>query len=397
MQISDMVGATFDLYGVDGNCFRLGLSDGTVRTFEAVEDENDGYRSSLAELRDVTDRPTLVFSSAPVARATGKRAPEGRDGNDVVELVDEDGHSWLSVGTSDTDDYYPCFVFTWTPKAPATGGGLTMTTIAATDLSKDLDPRTLPVRFSHLKKISKSPADYLHGLTEDRDTRPMRVGYGVHAICLGGDFRVYDGERRGKDWQLFAAENTAFRILTKAEHDEAKRIADAVLASDLARPLLGGKTEAEIVWQHAGRACVSHVDSYRRRSRRLVELKVTNDSSPAKFCGEQRGTFFRPGQALSMAYHAQLAFYAEAIEVAEGWRPEEVYIVAVESQGAHNVTVCQLDAAAMAAGRELWLSWMGKLLACEEAGRWPGYAEEIVTLTAGGERLVLSYDDEAAA
>ncbi len=125
MNIDDMIGNTYDLYGADGNCFRLGDSDGAVRTFEAMEDENDGYRSSLDCLRDVTapdELAKLVFSAVPMAQATGRKATKQPGGygdteDDIVELVDTDGHAWLSVGTDNIGDYYPGFVFTWNPKS----------------------------------------------------------------------------------------------------------------------------------------------------------------------------------------------------------------------------------------------------------------------------------------
>jgi len=28
----------------------------------------------------------------------------------------EDGHMWLKIGTDYADEYYPCFVFRYTPK-----------------------------------------------------------------------------------------------------------------------------------------------------------------------------------------------------------------------------------------------------------------------------------------
>lgn len=279
--------------------------------------------------------------------------------------------------------------------------------MTATDLSRDLDPRTLPVRFSHLKKIGKSPADYLHGLTEDRDTRPMRVGLGAHAKLLSGDYVVWhgeggvdagkDGERKGNAWKDFALRNHGKRILTTAEDRDAETIARAVRRHPEAMRILVGAHEEEIDWTWQGRACRSHLDVHRKREKKLAELKITNDSSPAAFAGEQRGTYFRPGQALTMGYHAQLAFYREALLQAQSWWAEDVYVVAVESGGAHNVVVYRLDEAALAAGRAMWVEWMAKLVECERTGKFFGYVTEMQTITVGSERLVLSYDDEAAA
>ena len=130
MSWTDLIGKSFDLYGADAGFFRIGDADG-VRTFEAVEDESDGYRSCLGELREVTDPAELaklVFFERPIARATVAAATAASWGHedagyldgdmDGVDFIDEDGHCWLSVGTDNADSYYPSYVFTWTPKAP---------------------------------------------------------------------------------------------------------------------------------------------------------------------------------------------------------------------------------------------------------------------------------------
>jgi len=124
MDLHSMIGKTFDLYGADAGFFCIADESGEgIRVYEAVEDMCDGYRSSLAELRDVTDPEELaklVFSRVPIAKATGRQAESTStySVDDVVELVDADGHVWLRVGTTNTDDYYPCYEFTWSPKAP---------------------------------------------------------------------------------------------------------------------------------------------------------------------------------------------------------------------------------------------------------------------------------------
>lgn len=120
MNLSDLVGKTFELYGVDGNCFRVKPIAGEPVWIEAVEDPNDGYRSCLQELRVIHGGAAstgMVTPRFPVAAVTGRVQSEGEYHSDIVELVDSDGHVWLAVGTNNTDDYYPWFVFTYTPKA----------------------------------------------------------------------------------------------------------------------------------------------------------------------------------------------------------------------------------------------------------------------------------------
>ncbi len=108
---------TFGLYGVDNNCFALRIGS-VQRVFEALEDENDGYRSMLQDLVCVTDPnelAKLVFSRRVLAQVRLEDCPQ--DAN-LWRLVDvKDAHVWLEFGTHDDDSgYYPTFVFTFDPK-----------------------------------------------------------------------------------------------------------------------------------------------------------------------------------------------------------------------------------------------------------------------------------------
>lgn len=136
-----LIGGTYDFYGVDGNCFCIGVN-GTRVALEAVEDESDGYRSYFGCFR--TSTVGKIFFGQPIARVQLRNGglssrtyayDENRwdsDGNELPpspavfsrmrenftgwELTDPDtGHVWLTVGTDHGDDYYPCFTFRYTP------------------------------------------------------------------------------------------------------------------------------------------------------------------------------------------------------------------------------------------------------------------------------------------
>ena len=110
-----MVGKRVDLYGVDSNVFCVAYR-GTRRAFEAVEDESDGYRSMLEELREVPLKGH-VFPRQPVARVEVSKAEGSFDGFVFTEA--KTGHVWLRVGTDNADDYYPCFMVEWAPPGAA--------------------------------------------------------------------------------------------------------------------------------------------------------------------------------------------------------------------------------------------------------------------------------------
>ena len=110
------VGLEADFYGVDNNNFKLGDT-----VFRAVEDESDGYRSSLRDIDVPGDIEHLIFFQTPIARIRVQEVTadcgHSFSGEELVDVAD--GHRWLLVGTTNDDDYYPWFTFAYTPKEPA--------------------------------------------------------------------------------------------------------------------------------------------------------------------------------------------------------------------------------------------------------------------------------------
>ncbi len=105
-KFEDVVGKTFDFYGVNCNCFKLGF-----KVWEALEDPDDGWRSYMDSV--VSNFNTLVFSTAPLARVKVEE-DEDLEGYKLVEL--KDGHVWLRFGTDHSDHWYPMFTFEYHPK-----------------------------------------------------------------------------------------------------------------------------------------------------------------------------------------------------------------------------------------------------------------------------------------
>lgn len=111
------VGLIAPFYGVDGNYFKLGDT-----VFEAQEDDSDGYRSMMREVREVPRTKEMVFFRKSLGRvrvdeAKGHHRSTGEfDGFALVDMKDH--HRWLLLGTDNYDDYYPCFTFEYSPKEP---------------------------------------------------------------------------------------------------------------------------------------------------------------------------------------------------------------------------------------------------------------------------------------
>lgn len=106
-----------DRYGEPAmaNCCYFVL-DGT--TYRVVEDESDGYRSSMRDIDIIVDRPVVnVFEPCRVVgRYVNGKWGYG-DSSDILELIDlVTGKTVLAVGTQNNDDYYPSYVADFTPE-----------------------------------------------------------------------------------------------------------------------------------------------------------------------------------------------------------------------------------------------------------------------------------------
>lgn len=116
MNLDDLLGKTVGFHGVDCNVVCLSTADGDRVAFEAVEDQCDGYRSMLDEVKHVSLRGGTFFRE-PIVEVTIRKivGGEGYDSFSGYELTDGNGHVWLRLGTSNWDDYYPYFVFEYSP------------------------------------------------------------------------------------------------------------------------------------------------------------------------------------------------------------------------------------------------------------------------------------------
>jgi hypothetical protein len=91
--------------------------------YQAIEDPSDGYRSTLRTL--LRCDPALVSNRfEPIQVVGSMRGRTGYTENDVIDFRDtRNGKVILSVGTENTDDYYPSYVADWQPENIFTSAG----------------------------------------------------------------------------------------------------------------------------------------------------------------------------------------------------------------------------------------------------------------------------------
>lgn len=240
---------------------------------------------------------------------------------------------------------------------------------------------TGPVRFSHLKAYGRSAMHGLQARTVDGDeqTYAMQRGTAVHAL-LFGNRKVcgYPGAtRRGKEYDAFVADHPDTEILTMAEYLKARQMADAVLASKVAKPFLQGVTEETLRFRWNGLDCRATPDI--RGEDFLTELKTSATSEPERF----------QWQALRMHYHAQMRMQQIA-------RADDTpcFIVCVESAAPYPVTVFRIEERALDMGERMLILWAERLKACESANVFPAYAEYVVPLDVPQDDTDIEFNDE---
>lgn len=104
IKIDDLIGKTGILCAIEGLQFRIG-----DLTFEAVEDENDGYRSSLDEVKLINKNIRPTFREEVTIQSCDTGYFNG------IQLVNTIGKAVLVIGTDNYEDYYPVFVFDYQP------------------------------------------------------------------------------------------------------------------------------------------------------------------------------------------------------------------------------------------------------------------------------------------
>ena len=107
MQVKRWYGDAFE----DANVIRFRL-DGKVYT--AVENPDDGYRSSMERLYVAEDPIKNTF---PPCKVLARKKAKDYYENDTLEFIDVvTGKVVLEVGTDSCDDYYPSFVAAFHPE-----------------------------------------------------------------------------------------------------------------------------------------------------------------------------------------------------------------------------------------------------------------------------------------
>lgn len=221
--------------------------------------------------------------------------------------------------------------------------------------------------WSTIKHLLRSPRHYRHAIDHgDTDTTSRLIGRALHAAALQpdvfeADYVTYPGDRRGKVWTDFQADNADRTILREVETDAVAAQVAALHAHPVAGPMLATSTHREHALQWVdpatGIACKGLVDLGGPFG--IADLK----GGPGLDLFER--WLIREG------YHLQLAFYRRGWAATFGEVPA-CYLIGVERNAPHDVGVFELDDTLLTiADREID-RLLSTLAACRESDFWPG-------------------------
>jgi len=112
----DEYAAKFQTYGShfeDCQCIRFVLDD---KTYIAIEDPDDGYRSRMEKLILTDEKITNPFPPIDVVVLWRTQSAYNND-CEILDFIDaKNGKRVLEIGTDNTDDYYPSFVASFAPE-----------------------------------------------------------------------------------------------------------------------------------------------------------------------------------------------------------------------------------------------------------------------------------------
>jgi exodeoxyribonuclease VIII len=240
---------------------------------------------------------------------------------------------------------------------------------------------------SHLDLIARSPLHYWARYIDPKRVIPeptpaMRLGSALHTHVL--ELHKWDREyviapdgidrrsKAGKEaWAAFEAESAGKTVLSRDEADHVMHMGRAIHSHPAAAMLLNlpGEAETTHIWTDAatGLSCKCRPDWLTKDGSIVVDLKTTEDASPAGFrksIGQWR-------------YGVQAAWYLHSLEQATGIRPAQFIFIAVEKKAPYAVACYAADEEMIQLGMETAMRDLQRIAECRTAERWPGYSDQI--------------------
>ncbi|MDR1943437.1 MAG: PD-(D/E)XK nuclease-like domain-containing protein [Synergistaceae bacterium] len=247
---------------------------------------------------------------------------------------------------------------------------------------------------SGLGMIASTPEEYFYSLTHPREeTRAMAVGSAFHKLVLepegfDDEFFVMDDAQvcaeiggakpratsKYKEWlEGFLSANAGKTLLEYGEYEGIKEMAKLIRRRKAFKAISApGRAEDSFFWRdpELGVLCKCRPD-YLRDDNYIIDLKTTEDASPAGFTRSVE----------NYRYYVQAAFYIQGVEAVTGEPVKGFVFVAVEKKPPYLVACYAADDDMIQAGNEEVRRCLELYEECSRTGVWPGYPDEILPLS----------------
>ena len=252
------------------------------------------------------------------------------------------------------------------------------------DMPNDEYHQLAALSSSGIKKLLRSPAHYL--VERTRASAPsdaMRIGTAVHTLVLEPhrsaevvqmptfNLRTNAGKANRDAW---LADRPGAQAFALPEYERICGAVEAVRRHPGAAMLLSdGVAERSVLWRDASEQieCRARFD-WHRHDMGIVDLKTCQDASPEA----------ASRSIAAFNYHLSAAHYWLGHEHVFNQSPAFWAFVFVETEPPHGVACYVLDSASLRAGMDKCARAYSLFKQCTESGRWPGYPEDIQTISA---------------
>jgi hypothetical protein len=219
----------------------------------------------------------------------------------------------------------------------------------------------------------------------NKDSASLRIGRAVHQAVFEKDrfdsltdFAVSRKYGRTKaemeERARFEGENASKTILSEQEYEEAKAISSQVLSCKTVSSLIAkAKSEVSIFWKDPSTdvLCKGRVDCFNQNEKVIIDLKTTTQSLADESLSKLIAL---------MRYHRQVAWYTYGLSCLD-INIDLALFVFVQKKPPYPVRVKALDVNDVEQGVREMKELLKVYKLCSETGYWPGYPDEIETIT----------------
>lgn len=252
------------------------------------------------------------------------------------------------------------------------------------DMPSNAYHATEDVSKGDLDAFARSPAHYkAKKASETKETKALRVGRLIHTAILERwnlyrdyvikpdiDRRTKDGKKAYTEWEN---EHIGQTVVSKEEYDQACAMSVAAYRHPVFGKYLeavNAERELSVFAANTGVKCKSRFDYYHPQHGTVIDVKSTDDASPA--------AFYR--SVMTYRYHVQHTFYLDNARNA-GLYAKRFIFAAIEKNPPYPIALYELDNDTQRLGRHIYITQLARFNECIENGEWPSYPEEIQTLS----------------